>query len=506
MSTDRVNIPKASTLMGSLRSIGYTFVAAVADIIDNSITAQATEVRILFPRHPDDPTAVGILDNGTGMTSERLFEAMRYGSAAPEEEREKNDLGRFGMGMKSASLSQCRILTVVSFDNDKNRSAFSWDYSYILEKEGWIVQELSQEETDALPYIDFLNQQQCGTLVLWRDFDILSKSSDGLVYTALNELKPALEKDLGLIFHRFLTPSFGNVPLKIYINYQPIEPLDPFLESNPKTTRKKEITIAVKDSHGEEQTIRIKPFVLPYATHMSEEDKKKIGGIENLRAKQGFYVYRNNRLIIWGSWFNLKPRAELTKNARVRVDIPNSLDDIWGIDIKKRSARIPKGILNQLRRSVEDALEFSEKQQSYRGRRKKVQDDIDYIWDRIEGREKSFYYKINRESKLYQYIKGKMTEEDFGYLETLIKEIEENVPMQQIYIDKANNEITEEEQDDRFDEVYNLAVTMAGNAMRLSAKEPCEEIENLMKSEPFCRFPQLNDKLQEYFKDGGEKI
>ena len=502
MSIDKINIPKASILMGSLRSIGYTFGAAVADIIDNSITAQSTEVRVLFPRHPDEPLAIGILDNGVGMSNERLFEAMRYGSTAPESEREGNDLGRFGMGMKSASLSQCRVLTVVSFDENKSRSAYKWDYSYIKEKEDWIVQELTQEETDALPYIDMLNNQQCGTLVLWQDFDMLSKSSDGLVYTALSELKPLLEKDLGLIFHKFLTPSFGSVPLKIYINYQQVEPLDPFLENHPRTTRKKEITIAVKDSQGEEQTIRIKPFVLPYATHLTAEDKKKIGGVENLRAKQGFYVYRNKRLIIWGSWFNLKPRAELTKNARVRVDIPNSLDDIWGIDIKKRSAKIPKNILNQLKRSVEEALEFSEKQQSYRGRRRKAQEDIDYIWDRVEGRDNAFYYKINRESKLYQYVKGNMSEEDFGYLETLIKEIEKNVPIHQMYIDKANNEISEDEEEGRYDEVYNLAITMASSAIRLSTKEPDEIIENLMKSEPFCRFSKLNDDLKEYFKDG----
>lgn len=123
---------------------------------------------------------------------------------------------------------------------------------------------------------------------------------------------------------------------------------------------------------------------------MSESDKKLIGGIENLRTKQGFYIYRNNRLIIWGTWFGMKPRAELTKNARIRVDIPNSLDDIWGIDIKKQNASIPKRILHQLKRTVVEALDISVNQQTYRGRTVKIDDDTDYIWDRKEGRNNTF--------------------------------------------------------------------------------------------------------------------
>jgi len=484
MAKDRENIPVAPTLMGSLRSMGYSFESAVADVIDNSISAHATLVKVLFPTTPLEPTAVGILDDGEGMSDEKLFEAMRYGSMASEAERDEDDLGRFGMGMKAASLSQCRNLTVVSYSQKKQK---------------WIIQELTSQEIDNLPYVSQITDQAKGTLVIWRDFDVLSKSSDGQVYETLDNLKNSLDKALALIFHRFLSAT-GSAKLQIQINNLSVKPLDPFLERHPRTSSKRERTIAINDSEGMERLIHVKPFVLPFATDLSDNDKKLIGGIENLRAKQGFYVYRNNRLIIWGTWFGMKQRAELTKNARIRVDIPNMLDDIWGIDIKKQNASIPKRILNQLRKTVFDTLEASVNQQTYRGRTAKIDDETDYIWDRKEGRNQMFYYQINRESKLFQFVKDKMSEEDYNYLEMLVTEIENNIPTQQMYIDRSNEAITVEETDSRFDDVFQIAVTMV-STLKITTKSTTESIINdLMKSEPFCKYPKLMDKLTDNFK------
>ena len=329
MSKDRRHIPKASTLMGSLRSMGYSFESAVADVVDNSISAHARNIRILFPSNPMDELALGILDDGDGMTDDVLFEAMRYGCLSAEEERSEEDLGRFGMGMKSASLSQCRRLTVISYEG-KNLNGYTWDYNHIVETQDWMIQELEAREIDELPYISRLKNQGVGTLVIWQDFDVLSNSSGGQVYSSLVDLRSSLEKSLALIYHRYLSGGASS-RLHIYINELDIKPLDPFLEQHPKTTSKKEIELDVKDSSGIERIIKIRPFILPFATELKEKDKQLIGGVENLRAKQGFYIYRNKRLIIWGTWFGLKQRAELTKNARIRVDIPNSLDDIWSI-------------------------------------------------------------------------------------------------------------------------------------------------------------------------------
>ena len=128
MSIYKQSIPQADTLMGSMRSMGYSFEAAIADVIDNSISANCNVVKLFFPSEPIDDLVVGILDDGEGMSADVLFEAMRYGSTDSELERPVNDLGRFGLGMKSASLSQCRILTVVSLHKGR-LSSYSWDFN-----------------------------------------------------------------------------------------------------------------------------------------------------------------------------------------------------------------------------------------------------------------------------------------------------------------------------------------------------------------------------------------
>ena len=480
--------------MGSLRSMGYSFESAVADVVDNSISAHAQNVRILFPTNPMDELALGILDDGDGMNSDVLFEAMRYGCISAEKERTEEDLGRFGMGMKSASLSQCRCLTVVSYE-DKKLNGFTWDYNHIIETQDWMIQELDPAEIEALPYIQKLKEQENGTIVIWQDFDVLSNSSGGQVYSTLIDLRSSLESTLALIYHRYLS-GVGTSRLNLYINELDIKPLDPFLEQHPKTTIKKEIELDILDSSGVERMIKIRPFILPFATELKEKDKKLIGGIENLRAKQGFYVYRNKRLIIWGTWFGMKQRAELTKNARIRVDIPNSLDDIWSIDIKKQQATIPKQILHRLKKAVEDALEFSVRQQTYRGRTEKANENIDYIWDRKRGRNNTFFYLINRESKLFQFVREKMSDEDYGYLEMLLTEIENNLPIQQLYIDKSNESVSPPvETDGRLDDVYQMAVTLASTMMSMRDDGWEAIVNDLMNSEPWCKYPEIKDKI-----------
>lgn len=494
MSKDRRHIPKASTLMGSLRSMGYSFESAVADVVDNSISAHAQTIRILFPTNPMDELALGILDDGDGMASDVLFEAMRYGCLSAEKERTEEDLGRFGMGMKSASLSQCRRLTVVSYEG-KKLNGFTWDYNHIIETQDWMIQELNPAEIESLPYIQILKDQGRGTIVIWQDFDVLSNSSGGQVYSTLIDLRSSLESTLALIYHRYLS-GVGTSRLHIYINELDIKPLDPFLEQHPKTTIKKEIELDILDSSGVERMIKIRPFILPFATELKEKDKQLIGGIENLRAKQGFYVYRNKRLIIWGTWFGMKQRAELTKNARIRVDIPNSLDDIWSIDIKKQQATIPKQILHRLKKAVDEALEFSVRQQTYRGRTEKANENIDYIWDRKRGRNNTFFYQINRESKLFQFVRDKMSEEDYVYLEMLLSEIENNLPIQQLYIDKSNESVSApEETDERLDDVYQMAVTLASTMMGIRSDGWEAIVNDLMNSEPWCKYPAIKDKL-----------
>lgn len=285
----------------------------------------------------------------------------------------------------------------------------------------------------------------------------------------------------------------------MYLNNHKIVAQDPFLESNPKTTRKKEIDIAINDSNNIERHVIVQPFVLPFHKDLTETDKNKLGGIESLRTKQGYYIYRNKRLIIWGTWFGL-PRNELTKNARIRVDIPNTLDDIWSIDVKKQSAAIPKSIQNQLKKKVEEVMGISVRQQTHRGRTSKINDKIDYIWNRIEGRDKHYFYEINKESSLFNFVRSKISEENYIYVEMLIDEIEKNIPIQQIYTDQSSNSIIEKEEKDRDNDILQKAILMINFAIKLAPNKTVKEIiDNNFNSEPFCRYPNVKELLYKYY-------
>lgn len=487
------NTPEAGRLMGSMRSMGYTFESAIADILDNSISAQSHEIHLYFPTDAAD-CYVGILDDGCGMSKSELFQAMRYGSTACEDERSDKDLGRFGLGMKSASLSQCRILTVIS-KQKKSISAYRWDYNHIQGQSKWLLAELLSEDIDSIPHIDALKEQKQGTLVVWQDFDLLKKSTNGLIFTALMDYKLKLISYIGLIFHRFISARTKDEKVAIFINKHKIEALDPFLEKHPKTTMRKEIDLAVEDKDGIERHIMVQPFVLPFIKDLSEKDLSKIGGAENMRVKQGFYIYRNKRLIIWGTWYGMQ-RSELTKNARIRVDIPNTLDDIWSIDIKKQNATIPTAIQKQLKRSVEDAMSISVRQQTHRGRKSNLNDKINYVWNRMEGRDEAhFFYSINRDTELFKFVKSKLSDEDISYVDMLLDEIEKNLPIQQMYLDTANNSIELEDDPERDNDVIQKASILVDNyiGMGLEAKDVIDNM--ILVDESFSDIPNIKEIL-----------
>lgn len=490
MPVYKPNEPTADVLMTSMRSMGYTFEAAIADVIDNSISARANIIEVKFPIEPQD-CFIAICDNGVGMDCSELFDAMKYGSKLKSTHREEGDLGRFGLGLKSASLSQCRKLTVVSKKNNV-LSAYVWDLDYIELKKEWLIMECSQEEILKIKFLKFLDGKDSGTIVLWENFDFIEKSTGG-VYTELSKLSDITAEYLSLIFHRFLNKDKLR-KIEIKINNFYLKGMDPFLEKHNKTNPRREIKLAIKDSYDIERYVTVQPFVLPFQKDLSKEDIKALGGINDYRTKQGFYIYRNERLIIWGTWFG-RPRSELTKHARVCVDIPNTLDDIWGIDIKKQSARIPNIIKKQLTKAVDEAMDIAVKAQTYRGRIEKVEDNLDYMWDRVKERDNQYIYKINRESKIFDIIKDSVGDTDWNKIDMILEEIENAVPYQQIYIDKSQNKIFDEITDERMIEIESKAMILISMAMSLGDTDKHAIIERLFLSEPFSKYPNLKEKL-----------
>ena len=494
MAEYKSNIPKAEFLMGAMRSMGYSFEAAIADIIDNSISAEARNILIRFPSEPFN-CIISILDDGIGMDKKSLFLSMKYGSNSSEEERNENDLGRFGLGMKAASLSQCKVLTVASKQNGII-SAYQWNYDLILDKKEWLVIELNDIEILQLYGIDRLTVNKSGTLVIWENFDALEKSY-GDIFTSLNEYKIKIIDYLSLIFHRYLNDE-NEKRLRITVNNFELNGLDPFLEKHKKTNFRQEFKLAIKDSRGIERFVFVQPYVLPYQKDLTKSDLDSLGGITNLRTKQGFYIYRNRRLIIWGTWFGL-PRNELTKNARIRVDIPNTLDDIWNIDIKKQNASIPKSIKNSLTSAVREIMEFSVKIQNHRGRIARIDDGMDYIWNRVEGREEKFMYTINRDSCIFRLLKDNVDDESMSRFEMVLEEIERSVPYQQIYIDISQNIVDETDDTERLKDIENKGLMWVKHVVEFGELTQKQAIDQLFKSEPFCKHPELKQNFFKYF-------
>ena len=486
------NNPSADILVNSMRAMGYTFESAIADVVDNSVAVKANLIEIKFPIDPAD-CYVAICDNGAGMSREKLIEAMRYGSQVEGEERSEDDLGRFGLGLKSASLSQCRRLTVASKQNGEI-SALIWDLDIIGQKKGWYMVECTQEQISDIKFISFLDSYESGTVVLWENFDLIEKSS-GNIYAELSRLQDSTAEYLSLIFHRYLNRE-GSAKIIIKVNNYALKGLDPFLENHKKTNVRRRIEIPILDSKGVERYVSVQPYVLPFQKDLTPEDKKLSGGIENYRSKQGFYIYRNERLIIWGTWFG-RHRDELTKYARVKVDIPNTLDDIWNIDIKKQNATIPAIIKSRLTRAVDEAMDLAVKAQTYRGRIDKVDEKIDYIWLPIKTREDQHMFCINRESRIFDLIREKVDDETWSRIDMVLEEIENSLPYQQIYIDKSQNKIDDEISPERLAEIEAKAQMLVTIALSLGNESRGQIIERLFCSEPFSKYPQLKQKLLE---------
>lgn len=326
--------PFAPVLMESTRAMGYSLEAAVADIIDNSIAAGATNVDVQFSPYDAVPF-ISILDNGSGMSKDQINDAMRYGSQSSLNERESTDLGRFGLGLKTASLSQCRCLTVITKQGRK-LEARRWDLDEIYKKGTWALLSLSSEEIHAIPqFQDQLKPLQSGTLVLWEKLDRMlsgAKAADKL----MNKQMGYVRDHLALVFHRYLAGESGITKLTIRMNGLEVEPKDPFLIGRSTVFQADEKFII--DGYP----VHVSSFMLPHVSSLTKKEKVALGGSEGLTKDQGFYIYRNKRLLVWGTWFRMHRKDELSKLARIRVDVPNALDHLWTLDIRKSIAVPPE--------------------------------------------------------------------------------------------------------------------------------------------------------------------
>ena len=475
--------PYAPTLMESTRAIGYSIEAAIADIIDNSVTAKAGRVDIDF--FPIGEAYISILDDGCGMSEERLISAMQYGSKDPLDEREEYDLGRYGLGMKTASLSQCRILTVITKQNGVVSGA-QWNLDHVKKAESWSLIILDDAEFNKYPSYDKLASLENGTLVIWQDLDKFAIGENDIA-EAFSRKMMLIREHLSLVFHRYLSGEQGLKKLDIRMNELSIDPHDPFL-SKKSTQLMDEETIVVRGSK-----VKVKPYILPHVSKLTQKELKALGGKEGLRKQQGFYVYRNKRLLVWGTWFRLMRQGDLSKLARVQVDIPNSLDDLWTLDIKKSTATPPEDVKQNLAVIIEKISEGSKRTWTYRGK-KETRDDVIHMWNRMVSRDGGVFYDINAD---YPMIEALVSEYPGirSKLDVLLKQISMSLPLNSLYVDLTNDEKLANDSDTATQDIITLVKTIVTQQSNVADRYAM--IESLKLAEPFCAYVEDIEQAKE---------
>jgi len=259
--------PHAPALTESMRSVGYSLESAIADLIDNSISASAKNIKIRFSPH-DDPR-VAIIDDGSGMDDKELVHAMRHGSQNPNVARSANDLGRFGLGMKTASLSQCRELTVVSMKNGRAAAA-RWDLDVISSTQKWTLLLLEHREIHELPFVDILESAGRGTMVLWRRLDRL-EVGEGTIELGLGSGMVRVREHLALVFHRFLSSDeTDSAQISLAMNENDVSPVDPFLTRHRATQKLPPEPIRIENS-----VVLVQPYILPHYSKLGPLDLRK---------------------------------------------------------------------------------------------------------------------------------------------------------------------------------------------------------------------------------------
>ena len=475
--------PYAPTLIESTRAIGYSLEAAVADIIDNSIAANATMVNIYF--FPIDGAYVSILDNGAGMNDTELDLAMQYGSKNPIEARDSSDLGRFGLGLKTASLSQCRSLTVITKQADTVIGR-RWDIDHVIAEGDWSLLILDAEEIAEIPEIDKLMTLSSGTLVVWQNLDRL-KAGEFNFELALGRKIDGVRSHLSLIFHRYLSGEPGIAKLKLSINDEDVLPIDPFLKG--KSTRPMDDEHLI--IHGEKITVR--PYILPHISRMTAEEVRVLGGKDGLRKQQGFYVYRNKRLLTWGTWFRMMRQGDLSKLARIQVDIPNSLDDLWTLDIKKSSARPPAEVRKNLEIIIGRIAEKSKRTWTFRGKRE-ISDTAVHIWNRMKNPQGGIYYEINRSHPMIDRLISDNPAAQ-KLLFSLFQQIECGLPLNQLYVDLNNDEQLINDQEQSTSDIEGALRAMLSSCG--SAAEKLVILDAMRSIEPFSSYPEIFETIKE---------
>jgi hypothetical protein len=488
--------PQASAMIESLRAFGYSVQTALADLIDNSISAGARNVWLEF-FWDGAWSHISLRDDGRGMTESELVDAMRPGNRNPLEVRDRLDLGRFGLGLKTASFSQCRCLTVASRASGSGISVRQWDLDYVQGTGEWRLRRSALPGSEHL--LASLDHVEHGTIVLWQNLDRLvadTRVDDQKAQDHFLEIVDRVRQHLSMVFHRFLERRDR---LQVHVNGHALESWDPFMSREEARQVLLEEKLWFND-----QIVRIRPFVLPHHSKISRDAHERGAGPGGWNAQQGFYVYRNERLLVAGDWLGLGfVKEEHYKLARIQVDLPNSLDTEWNLDVKKSRARPPGPLRADLKRLAKITRQKAMEVYRHRGKiaARALAENHVFVWQSRVRRGKHFY-TVNREHPLVTEVL-RLAGSDSSAVKALLRLVEETVPVERIWIDAAKNpdgraQPFEHEPDEDVTEVMRVVYqVLLGRGL-----PPDVARRHLASMEPFNQFADIMNVLME---TGGER-
>lgn len=478
-------IPHAGSMIESFRSIGYNLQTAVADIIDNSIAASAKNVWIDFQwKGPE--TFLLITDDGVGMSLTDLVNAMRPGSKNPLADRNSEDLGRFGLGLKTASFSQCRRLTVATKQNGKRIIYRSWNLDYVSKTGEWRLLNYINDKS----LLNRLHSLEDGTAVIWQDIDRLVLNTDAGNEDDLNNFLDAIkamEMHLQMVFHIYLEKG----SLSIWIQDRKISAWDPYIKNLNDTVLLKKYKL--RDG------IEVLSYVLPHHSKLTKEQFESASWIKGWNAHQGFYIYRNGRMIISGEWLGMYKQEEHYKLSRIMVNVPNTveLDKQWHLDVKKSTIRPPNDIRLKLKNIAEDSRKEAVEiyRQIGKKKRNKSEKEDTPVWIPHKWNGKRCY-QINKDHPaIKNFISGNF--ENKGKVNRLFRLIEETLPLPMIVINESENQ---DGQNIPFEgkALSDLVALIVDVYESLVSQGYSKEdaISEILRTEPFNHYPELTEHLK----------
>jgi hypothetical protein len=476
--------PKPAALIESLRAFGYDCQTAIADLIDNSIAAHAKNVWIDFVWN-GSASSIAIRDDGRGMSDRELVDAMRIGSRSPKDPREPGDLGRFGLGLKTASFSQCRLMTVASKQVGSQSSTRTWDLDFVEKRDEWLL--LRTAPQTASKGIQALDAQSSGTLVVWSALDRIVgpvTPNDRLAEDAFYRTADQVRDHVAVVFGDYLR---GRGALCIRISGHAVVPWDPFLISHEGVQ-----ILPTELLRWRGDDVHVTPYVLPHHSRMAASEWERAAGIHGWNAHQGFYVFRNGRLLVLGDWLGLGfTKEEHYKLARIRIDLSSRSDFDWSLDVKKSRAWPPNELREQLRRLAR--LTRTRAAEVYRHRGRKLvsvsQDSRVLLWDTLVKQGKTFY-RLNRHHPIVDA--AVRSAEDPSVIKALLRLVEETVPIPLIYINTAEQPKAQYEPFDTASTSHVRAVmARVLEALVQSGLTRKDARAKLAHVDPFDRFPEL---------------